>query len=189
MNSIKTILIFLFILFGNLVFSQAKFEIADDVFGTRVFIKNNGQFDEAIPNHAKIDYAYLNADEQVYFSKNGLTYVLQKFPKYTERDLEEMEDNKNYVPKAIKKCFVNVSWEQSNSDVEIIESEMQSFYHSFGDEKYKSECYKKITYKNIYNNIDIEYVFTAEKKYGIKYNVILHPGAHINDVKIKFSGN
>ena len=171
------------------LYSQHVFEINGDIFGRRVFIKNNGQFDDALPNHQTIDYAYINGTEQVYFNKTGVTYLLQKPEPLTHQQREEREHEKSITVKPTIKKNIHVTWENANPDVEIIEAEKQLYYHSFGELKFKSNCYKKIIYKNVYNHIDIEYVFTTEKDKGIKYNVILHPGANITDVKINYSGD
>ena len=170
-------------------YSQTKFVATNDIFGSRVFIKNNGQFDKILPTNSIIDYVYSKGDEQVFFNKQGVTYFLQKRYPLSHSQFEAIEHGKKVTPKPSKKAFVNVSWENSNPNVELIVSDKQSYYHSFGDEKYKSDCYKKITYKNIYNNIDIEYLFTDERADGIKYNVIVHPGGNVNDIKIKYSGD
>ncbi|WP_395044999.1 gliding motility-associated C-terminal domain-containing protein [Flavobacterium sp.] len=187
--SLKNLLLFALLcitLQGN---SQNRFVASGDIFGNRVFIKNNGQFNNILPNNKEVLYGYVNSDEQVYFSNQGLTYLLQKKKPLSHEEFEKIEHGKKIKRKATKKYFVSVNWENSNPNAEIIVDEKQTFYHSFGDEKYKSDCFKKITYKNIYNNIDIEYVFTNEKENGIKYNVILYPGANLEDVKIKYSGD
>ncbi|MBI2721788.1 MAG: gliding motility-associated C-terminal domain-containing protein [Bacteroidetes bacterium] len=165
-----------------------KFVSSGDIFGRRVFIKNNGQFNSDIPEGNKIQYGYVNGEEQIFFTSTGLTYLIQKKYPLTEHQKEELEHGKKINVKPIDNFYVNVSWENSNPNIAIIESEKQSWYHSFGDKELKSDCYKKITYKNVYNNIDIEYVFTNDKDYGIKYNVILNPGANPADIKIKYSG-
>ena len=46
--------------------------------------------------------------------------------------------------------------------------------------------YSKITYKNIYPGIDLEF-FTNEK-HGYKYNFVIHPGGNINDIQLKIAG-
>ncbi len=166
-----------------------KFVVSGDVFGRRVFIKNNGQFNKDIPEGQSVKYAYVNGAEKVYFSSTGLTYFLEKVYPLTHHQFEMYERGETPKLKPSDKYYVNVSWENANPNMSVEESEKQSFYHSFGDKELKSDCYKKITYKNVYNNIDIEYVFTNEKSHGIKYNVILHPGANINDVKIKYTGD
>lgn len=178
----------LIVSFTSTLFSQEKFVVSNDIFGRRVFIENNGQFNDVIPEK-KIDFGYVNGQEQVYFCKEGVTYFLQKNQPINEREKEQLEKGKKVVPKPTKKYYVNVTWENSNPNVEIVESEKQTYYHSFGDEKYKSNCFKKITYKNIYNHIDIEYCFEGDRNNGIKYNIILHPGANVDDIKIKYSGD
>ena len=170
-------------------FSQKKFLASGDIFGRRVFIKNNGQFDKILPNQTKTSYAYVNGDEQVYFHNEGVSYLLQKQFPITHHQKEELEHGKKITIIPTKKYFINVSWENANTNIQIIENEKQSFYHSFGDAELKSDCFKKITYKNVYNNIDIEYLFTNERDNGIKYNVVVHPGGNLNDVKIKYSGD
>lgn len=171
------------------IHSQNKFVVSGDVFGKRVFVKNNGQFDNDVPNNKnKIIYGYTNGDERVYFNEGGLTYFLIQRKKLKEWEMEELEHGRKIKSPLVKTSVVNVTWENSNPNIQIVESEQQAYYHSFGNAEYKSNCYKKITYKNVYNNIDIEYVFANQRLDGIKYNIIVHPGGNIKDVKIKYSG-
>ena len=188
--SIKKILIVFKLVLASSLCCQTKFVVSGDVFGRRVFIKNNGQFDSSISNNThKILYGYVNGDEQVYFTNQGLHYVLVERKKVNEREREALEHGKKIKRDLVKKCVVNVTWENRNTNIEVIESEKQNWYHSFGDAKFKSDCYKKITYKNVYNNIDIECVFTGDKQDGVKYNVIVHPRGDVNAIKIKYSGD
>ncbi|MBI2270642.1 MAG: SBBP repeat-containing protein [Bacteroidetes bacterium] len=46
--------------------------------------------------------------------------------------------------------------------------------------------YNKITYKNIYNNIDIQYYGGSEK--GTKYDLIVNPHADPNQIKLRWTG-
>lgn len=186
----KTNLLLTFLLGLSIqLFGQNKFIANNDLFGQRVFIKNNGQFDAILPKGKVVDYAYSNGDEQVYFNKNGVTYLLQKRYPMSHSQMEAMEHGEKIKIKPSKKVFVEVSWENSNPNVEIVVSDKQSYYQSYGDEKLKSDCFKKITYKNIYNNIDIEYLFTEERTDGIKYTIIVHPGGNLDQVKIKYDGD
>src|SRR5204863_2473826 len=45
----------------------------------------------------------------------------------------------------------------------------------------------KIIYKNLYPKIDVEYTFPDDKP-GIKYTLILYPGADVSSVKMNYSG-
>jgi gliding motility-associated-like protein len=183
--------IFFLTYFQLFVFSQSanQFNASGDIFGCRVFIENKGQFSNEIPNGDAIKYGYINGDEKVYFSPQGVSYLLEKKYILTEHQREKVEHGKELKPMPIKKYMVNMIWENANSNVQIEETEQQTWYHSYGDEKLKSNCFKKIKYKNVYNNIDIEYVFTDDKIHGIKYNIILHPGAVLSDIQIKYTGD
>lgn len=187
----KKIIIGFTLIFCHLLFigQNRKFVSSGDVFGRRVFIKNNGQFNSDIPDGNRVQYGYVNGEEQIFFTSTGLTYLIQKKHPLTEHQKEELEHGKKINVKPIDRYYVNMSWENSNPNMAIVESEKQSWYHSFGDKELKSDCYKKLTYKNVYDNIDIEYVFTNDKDYGIKYNVILNPGANPADIKIRYSGD
>ncbi|MCX6250433.1 MAG: hypothetical protein NTX61_06750, partial [Bacteroidetes bacterium] len=46
--------------------------------------------------------------------------------------------------------------------------------------------YNKVTYKNIYQGIDLEFIFTHER--GYKYNFVIRPEASVSDIKMKISG-
>ncbi|RYE38488.1 MAG: hypothetical protein EOP48_27020, partial [Sphingobacteriales bacterium] len=48
--------------------------------------------------------------------------------------------------------------------------------------------YSKITYKNIYDNIDLEFVNTEDTGSTFKYNFIVHPGGDIADIQLKYDG-
>jgi hypothetical protein len=60
MKNIFIVLASLFLTLNG--FSQKKFLASGDIFGRRVFIKNNGQFDKILPNQTKTSYAYVNGD-------------------------------------------------------------------------------------------------------------------------------
>jgi len=45
--------------------------------------------------------------------------------------------------------------------------------------------YQKITYKEIYPGIDIEYLYTEK---GFKYNFVVHAGANLSDIQLQYKG-
>ncbi len=172
----------------------------------KVFIENKGQF-PAYNSQGKILYAYDDGSTMIYFTSTGVTYsFLKRWKKdgkesEAEREREnsksgkthaEMEAEENKME--FKTDAVSTNWENTNADVEIVPEELTSSYYSYNvKEKDGSEkninyikAFKKIIYKNIYPNIDIEYVFHPTQ--GIKYSLILHPGADISKVKLKYDG-
>ncbi|MBL7893196.1 MAG: SprB repeat-containing protein, partial [Bacteroidia bacterium] len=87
---------------------------------------------------------------------------------------------------------LQVEWLGANSSSFIEANAPQSFYYTYPSEKdngrttFKAACFKKITYKNLYSNIDVEYILP--EKGGVKYSLILHPGADLSKVKMRYNG-
>ncbi len=160
-----------------------------DVFGTRVFIENKGQYDKQIPSPDKVHFVLDNGLEKIYFTDKGLVYQLTKVVPLTERQLEDIEKGRGDRIKPSEVYYVNMNWLNANSDVNIESEEKQNHYFTYGPAEYNSYGYKKITYKNVYNKIDIEYTIPNDKDHGIKYNVIVHPGADPAQIKFAYTGD
>ncbi|PBQ31698.1 hypothetical protein CNR22_07920 [Sphingobacteriaceae bacterium] len=184
-------LVLIFFLLCNFAFAQSKnnFSNTKDIFGTRVFIENKGQFDSKVSNGKKVLFAYENGPEFIYFTAEGPIYKFIKSYPLTEEQREEMEKGKKVNRKADKNFFVYVNWVNANKNLQVIESDKQSWYFSYGLSALNSYGYKKITYKNVYDHIDIEYLIPENKTHGIKYNVILHPYADPDQIKLLYSGH
>jgi hypothetical protein len=185
----------LLILFGIQVLTASNpnnpigFVSPKDVFGTRNFIENKGQYDKALNGNYTIEAVLDNGAEKIYFTTEGLVYELvKKFP-LTEKQREAMEKDKHSTIKPPKIYHVNMSWLNAQPNIRVEKSEKQSHYFTYGEAKYNSYAYKKLTYKNVYPHIDIEYSIPENKDYGIKYNVIVNPGANVADIKIAYTGD
>ena len=168
----------------------ASYSIAQSVFNDDYsFIENKGQFDgRNWKKNSKIEFAYQHNPFYVFLSKDGHTYRFDKMIKNPKR-----LENPEALPKRVNISeLINVTWLGANSNVEIISSDKINPYYSYaiqsstGDIKNVNNVlgYKTITYKNLYNNIDVEYSIHPEG--GVKYNVILHPGADPSMIKLKY---
>ncbi len=170
----------------------------------KVFTENKGQFHSNNSNE-KILYAYDDGSTMIYFTSKGVSYsFLKRWQKEgkeneREREKESMKSGKSHAEMEteehkmeFKTDVVNFNWENANPNVEIVPEELTSYWFSYttkekdGSEKNINfiKAYKKIIYKNIYPNIDIEYVFHPTE--GIEYSLIVHPGADISKVKMKY---
>ncbi len=75
--------------------------------------------------------------------------------------------------------------------VEPIGQDLLPHYNNYfhGDDKtawYAGVAnYNSVVYENLWDSIDLRYYFTKD---GLKYDLILHPGADPDDIKIKISG-
>ena len=164
---------------------------SSDVFHSNVFIKNSGQFNSWAKTRSPVLFAVNNSDK-IFFTQTGVTFRIDKpdTRSEAEREMEEHRDRKKEHAAESKTCFIRMSWEGCNPDALLQADEETSNYYTFGEkgfENLQARGYKKLTYKNIYNGIDVEYVIPD--KGGIKYSLILHPGADRKKIKMKYSGD
>ncbi|MBS1645927.1 MAG: T9SS type A sorting domain-containing protein [Bacteroidetes bacterium] len=166
------------------------------------FIEHKGQaidiekqFNTRVWYMARLEHA------AVYFTSSGLIYQVTEITPSEKRldDEEEREQyeksgksEKEYENEArknkITQSYLQVLWEGSNPSSSVIAENQATEYHNFYNQANKTNttahAFKKITYKNIYPLIDIEYTFHEEA--GIKYDIILHPGADPSLLKMKY---
>ena len=99
---------------------------------------------------------------------------------------------------------MDVSLLNSNPNAEIITDEKQNYTENYfmsrvGGKGTKTHTYKKITYKNIYPNIDwVLYISSPSENTSLslgegrgealKYDFIIHPGGNVNDIKLQYNG-
>ena len=172
---------------------------------SKSFIENLGQFDEhenALTG--KIHYAVDFGATRIFFGEKGVTYSFleaTKIPK-EQRDalrqkiassVSEYKKNEKLIGKFLfKSDEVNMTWKGCTSNSTLIGEQQTNDYHNYS---YTNENgvmtaasgakgFKKIVYKNIYPNTDIEY--SVHPQIGIKYAVILHPGADVKKVQMLF---
>ncbi|MBI3519639.1 MAG: T9SS type A sorting domain-containing protein [Bacteroidetes bacterium] len=178
----------------------------------KAFIENKGQFtiSDRFGNTSPVLFAVDQGGTKIFFTKKGITYTLlevfkkQKNIREAERERREefnlspeefARHEKEEHQLRTRADKVSMLWQNANDHVQIEASDLTSDYHNysfhdeFGTIKNLSHIhsYKKITYKNLYPNIDVEYVF-AEKG-GLKYSLILHPGADPSQVKMLYDAN
>ena len=187
MKNLNPLFLFLLIIIGPVFsFSQTKINWTIENPGqTDVFVKNNGQFDEsANASPGKVLFA-LNNFETVFFTKEGYTWRLDK----EERAPLQKEEREEQERK-IETSFVNMQWIGTDPNATVIAEEEAAGYYTYADEKLKSiraKGYRKLIYKELYPGIDVEYIIP--KKGGIKYSLIVKPGADVSKVKMKYTGD
>ncbi|MEY3198987.1 MAG: hypothetical protein RJA13_945 [Bacteroidota bacterium] len=172
---------------------------------SKSFIENIGQFDE-YENTAtgKIRYAADFGATRIYFGDKGISYSFleaSKIPKDQRDELRqkittsvsEYKKNERLIGKFLfKSDVVNMAWKEASATGELIGENQTSDYHNYSYTNENGEMvaasgakgFKKIVYKNSYPNTDIEY--TVHPQIGIKYAVILHPGADPKKVQMLF---
>ncbi len=189
----KSFIIIVFTILSIGVFSQPKW--TNNPNSERAFLENKGQYDgRNWQSTNQIKYALSQQDGWfTFFSNKGITHRIERLVRNPKKKKGEGDANNNLPSRIHLSEFVNISFVGANNNVKIIAEEKTNHYYSYAVKDLKTndvnnvnnvKGYKKITYKNIYNNIDIEY--TLHPDGGIKYNVILHPGANPNEIKMKY---
>ena len=177
---------------------EKKFEYS------KAFIENKGQFPFMLNAKTKKDGILFAVDQgpvKIYFTKNGVNFNYIKSLKKSQKGIykgittkEEWaeSDNKDGKRRPYKQDEVSFIWENSNPNVEIISEDPNSDYYSYSFKESKEDKnanfirgYQKLIYKNLYPNIDVEYKFNESE--GIKYALILHPGADASKIKMTYS--
>lgn len=173
--------------------SHASGWVDSILFFPKAFIGNKGQFGGNDYSESKaIKYAYCAPGVEVFFTPEGLTYQHREFRNSTKKEEGTREERK--PSKAIIHS-VQMNWVGANPAPEIIAEDPVSAYFTYADLKdasgktgIKASGFKKIIYRNLYPGIDVEYIF-PENKPGIKYSVIIHPGADASVIKMEYSGD
>jgi len=155
--------------------SNSKWTI--NPFDSKVFIENRGQFNDAIDGKTNILYSVKLGDVNMYFTATGIVY------KYTELPVSRTAGQQPIIH------YLTTEWENSSPAVNITAEQEVGYYYTFPDGENKTiqaNGFKKIAYNNIYPGIDIAYYF-PDKKDGFEYDIIIHPGADIRNVKLAYS--
>jgi gliding motility-associated-like protein len=156
------------------------------------FIENKGQFDgRNWQKDSKIEYAVDHNGYFMFFTAKGVTYRQEQITRNPKKDPENPHEPKRFMMSEL----VSVNWVGANTSVEIVAENQVEQYYSYtmyenGNRKKANNInnipgFTKLTYKNLYDNIDVVYELFPEK--GIKYTIIARPGADISQVKMQYS--
>lgn len=171
-------------------------------------IKEKNGFD------SKVKYSYNGWHQFYHFTKSGVVFEFvkkeRKDENLKEKEKEELEmrklmqkgkltveefkerENKERQIK-VTKDYLFGQWIGANPNTEILAEDKAGFNQSFSyfnDEREyvhsaSLETFKKLTYKNLYPNIDVVYELHPES--GLKYTIFVRPGGDISQVKLKYS--
>ncbi len=161
-------------------------------FDHKVFIENQGQFDKLVNDNSKVIFAAQIGDNLfAYFTTNGIVYRNVEYPKYADakkgakEDPDYDPDRKPIVPVI---SYLNMHWIGSNPNVTFDAKEEQTDYYTYPTgprSSVKVNIFKRFICRDLYPGIDAEYTFFPDKG-GFKYSLIVHPGADLSVVKLKY---
>lgn len=165
-------------------------------FENKEFIENKGQFTKISTLLDEPALYAINRDGvQIYFTAKGLSYRYDEYKRKADDHEAGKSIEEELKEKEIELIHHNVQmeWQNSNPNVQVVALDPLSYYCTYSDPSDPSHkktiiapVFKKIIYKNLYPGIDVEYFF-PENKAGFKYNIILHPGADVSKLKMKYA--
>ncbi|MDP4215157.1 MAG: PKD domain-containing protein [Bacteroidota bacterium] len=151
------------------------------------FVENKGQWGAGIRYRAEMSTG------SFYLGKKGFTVLL-----HDTTDLKRItafrhgEQQRGMAPGGILHSHAyRVSFQGANEQPEIVADQPLDTYNNYfigkDPAKWGAHCrvYQGITYKNIYDGIDLRY-YTENG--GLKYDLIVHPGADPNRIALKYEG-
>lgn len=164
------------------------------------FEENKGQVtDQNGILRKDLKYIFAALGFKAAFKGNGYSYELYTFEnkssdtKLTSKKVDSLLlKNPIQEEKILHTHRIDISFPGANPNPEIIAeekfSEYKNYYLAHTPEEGATyvHSYKKLIYKNLYNNIDL--VFYANKDNSLKYDIVVRPGGKLSDFKIKYTG-
>jgi len=174
------------------------------------FIENKGQFvNNSNSNKSRLIYG-VEGWFSFYLTNKGFQYKIRhaedmswnkrvileheerkQFKGGKQALIEEKKREGNFSRKEIKEVHAQMEWVGANENCEIVGVEEVLEYWVYSDTHNKrsilAKGFKKVLYKNLYPNIDVEYEID-EHGGRYKYSLVLHPGADLTMVRMRYSG-
>jgi len=166
--------------------------------GMTGFIENKGQIiDQNNKSNPSVLFLLNTPGMNVQLRRDGFSYDLYRISNIEQRTMND-EFSRNKLPATDHELFVTnfhrIDFDLLNANPSpfIIPSDPAPDYYNYFTSNVSAEGvqnvrqYRNIIYKNIYPGIDLEFV--TSKEFGYKYNFVIHPGAKINDIRLKIDG-
>lgn len=166
----------IFLLLFALAFKQ-QLGFAHDVElhnnGMVLFVPNEGQWEHPFK------FKGLHTGADVYLEDNGITFRIG-----AQDNNQKIHDVKFGKIKEAKLAYhtYKIIWENANKQAQILTALKQDFVHNYflGNDakrwKTNVNLYGMVTYKNIYDNIDVKYYTDASQ--NLKYDFIVRPNGN-----------
>ncbi|WP_374442855.1 T9SS type B sorting domain-containing protein [Epilithonimonas sp.] len=165
------------------------------------FYENKGQIiDQNGKANPDVKYLLNSPGLNVQIKENGFSYDVY------EVEIKEIRKNKtkenildqikrsSYKEVKNKYHRIDINFVDSNKNVKIIAEGKSDDYENYYNVPGKKEGvsfvhrYRKVTYKNLYNNIDLVFFKPEDSTKPVEYNFLVHPDGKISDIKMRFTG-
>jgi gliding motility-associated-like protein len=181
---IKLFLLFFLFGIGKVEAQGSKKWFENNPFKNHYFVENKGQWDSTFPG---VKFLMNSGENKIQLFSNGYAWRLTEILKPTKPLPGKTKIGKKdriILHETIRQTFLN-----ANSNPQIFTQNKSNHYNTFGPKKWNSYGYTDILIKDIYPHIDLQFISNENLPNQFKYNLILHQGAKLEDIKIQFSGD
>jgi gliding motility-associated-like protein len=167
------------------------------------FIENKGQIiDQKGKENKDVKYLLNTNGLNVQLRNNGFSYDVYEVEKVplTKKNKEfysldsKEKDNKPDFSTKINFHRIDIDFLNSNKNSQLFAEEKSTDYDNYYNVIHvpngitNVHKYQKVTYKNIYNNIDVVFFIPKDSTKVVEYNFIVKPGGKVSDIQLKFNG-
>lgn len=166
------------------------------------FYENKGQIvDQNGKANPDVKYLLNSPGLNVQIKKNGFSYDVyeietKQLKKKKAKENTILDQRKKSSDKETKYKYhrIDIDFVDSKKNPEIIAEGKSDDYENYYNLPDKKEGvsfvhrYRKVTYKNLYDNIDLVFFKPEDSTKPVEYNFLVHPGGKMSDIKMKFNG-
>ncbi|OSZ79553.1 hypothetical protein CAP35_15275 [Chitinophagaceae bacterium IBVUCB1] len=154
---------------------------------TLYFVENKGQLlDENHNKRNDINFRLAADDIDIFIGNGFIQYQWKKTTASDKLDKQGIPIAASISYRAMRMRLLHI-----NNNAELIAENKQvyteRYYLQHCPQGISAESYKKITYRNIYNNIDWV-IYTTNNNKSIKYDFVVHPGGNPADIRFTYEG-
>lgn len=156
------------------------------------FLENKGQIRDQKGNvRTDIDFIMHSGDMTLYIGEGTLHYQFIKQQESNNTGYSRENLPKQYQAGAgVSMARIDVVLEGANKAAALVKEVLQEVKHHYYTDGSPEgttgvSAYRKITYKNVYPNID--WVLYTDGS-GLKYDFIVHPGGKVADIRLQYEG-
>jgi gliding motility-associated-like protein len=188
MNIMRLLIVAICLLFSGFAIAQTS----DLGKTTPTMLENKGQVSNSDGTPANHVLFYMNTPQlDFYLTKTGISYVFKKIEIIPEEgdgrtDPKHRQEKTMVYRHRVDVTAIGAKISPDKAEVEYSDDRSVSIYNGLVPEGLENmKPVRTVTIKEVYPGIDWQFVVQDE---NIKYNFILHQGADLNSIKLRFDG-
>jgi hypothetical protein len=154
------------------------------------FFQNNGQTDGTVRYYSQ------KSGSSYFFTDNKIVFSFMRMKRIPESCQNQMNDiinpRKNTMAIQYMRMVFSMEFKHCNPNVQIEglqqQNETANYFTSRDERNWCTNvpCYEKITYHNLWRNIDL--VCSIREDGSLKFDYIVRPGGNVEDIMIEYDG-